>query len=116
MPNTLFTVILEFEGTTSVSQFSAVDPEQAFQKWQERLDNPVEVGLRPDRARALAEALQESRSEEEQSAQRHGRRCSVLVPLQETTNVWCVSELVGRKLALINIVGTVTEQLRSETL
>jgi len=53
----LFTVILEFEGTTSVSQSSARNIGEAYRNWLQGLKDPVGFGLSVDQAERLASAL-----------------------------------------------------------
>lgn len=114
MSKTLFTVILDFDGTNSVSQFSESGPEQAFEKWWKNLDNPVNYGLKPDPARALAAALQNEWNEHIESELRHGRKSLFVRLVSEMTNVWCVWLSVGEKSVLVNIIATSSEPLRSE--
>jgi hypothetical protein len=106
MSKILFTVILDFDGTNSVSQFYELGPEQAFQKWRQNLNDPVKYDLKPDRARVLAEALQNEWNEHVESELRRGAQRSFVLPVSEMTNVWCVWLSVGEKCALINIIAT----------
>ena len=85
----LFTVILEFDGGTYISQFKASSPDDAAVKHADYL-----VGLRgmstPTSRKRLADRL---------SAEKP-------VAIEGARNVWCCSALVGRKPALVNIVAT----------
>jgi hypothetical protein len=90
----LFTMILEFEGTTSVSQFSGRNVGEAYRSWFQGLKDPSRFGLGADQAERLASALS----------------CDGLsspTPLANSNNVWCTTALVGEKLALLNFVATV---------
>jgi len=90
----LFTVIMEFRGTTSVSQFVAADPQSAMKLWQEGLAGPNPYGLSDSSARRLLKAA---------IAQ---EPCDVPVPLEGLKSVWCRTVLAGGQLALLNIVKT----------
>ena len=85
----LFTVILEFDGGTYISQFHASSPGDAAGKHADYL-----VGLKgmstPTRRRRLADRLSLERP----------------VAIEGMRKVWCRSASVGKKLALVNIVAT----------
>ena len=53
----LFTVVMEFEGTTSVSQVRADGPAEAVRHWLERLGSGTAYGLTRDQARRLREGF-----------------------------------------------------------
>jgi hypothetical protein len=106
----LFTIILEFEETNSVSQFSASGPNAALQKWVQGLENPKNYGLMPQQGRAVTKALAAERALRRDVNEALGRNYRELVPLQGLTNVWCVTALAGRKprkFVLLNIIATV---------
>lgn len=89
----LFTTILEFEGTTSVSQFAAPNVGDAYRSWFQGLKDPSRYGLNADQAERLASALSVEGLQPP-------------TPLDSTENVWCTTVLVGEKLALLNFVAT----------
>lgn len=85
----LFTVILEFDGGTYISQFRASSPRDAAVK---HADHVVRLnGMSTPRNRG-----------------RLSGRLSVETPvaIEGVRKVWCCSASVGRKLALVNIVAT----------
>ena len=94
----LFTVIMEFDGTTSVSQVVAQDVRGALRLWLDRLREPGACGL----SRSAARSIQESFAEEDETKN--------VGNIKGVVNVWCTTALVGRnassKLALLNIVKT----------
>ncbi len=89
----LFTVILEFDGVTSVSQVDHRNVRGAFEEWTENLRYPEKLGLTTQQGRALAEAFDVDRGREPSE-------------LRDVRNVWCTTALSGNKLALVNIVAT----------
>lgn len=89
----LFTIILEFEGTTSVSQFAGPSVDVAYRDWFEGLKDPGRYGLNPKQAERLAAALSFD-----------GLRSPT--PLASTKNVWCTSTHVDENYALLNFVAT----------
>ena len=91
----LFTIILEFEGTTSVSQFSARSVGAAYRQWHHGLKDPRRYGLEANQAERLASALLFD------GFQRP-------TPLRSTKNVWCVSTHVNDSYALLNFIATVS--------
>ncbi len=93
----LFTVVMEFDGTNSVSQFVASDAEMALSLWLKGLTKAWAYGLSRASAEKLRKALLHSR-ELQGSTQP--------VPIEGMTNVRCETCAVGRKHALLNIVQT----------
>jgi len=90
-----FTVVLEFEGVTSVSQLTAKSANSALLKWREALTNPRGYGLTVEQGRRISRALDGG-----------VRRKPVM--LNGITNVWCQTVLAGREgIALFNIIATV---------
>jgi hypothetical protein len=85
----LFTMILEFDGGTYISQFQASSPDDAAVKHADYL-----VGLNgmstPTIRRRLANRLSLRRP----------------VAIEGVRKVWCCSASIGKKLALVNIVAT----------
>jgi hypothetical protein len=89
----VFTIIIEFEGTTSVSQFSARNVGEAYQSWFQGLRDPYRFGLSADQGERLTSALM-------------FEGLQPPTPLASTENVWCTTTLVGKNLALLNFVAT----------
>ena len=85
----LFTVILEFDGGTYISQFQARSAQRAAANCASHL-----VGIKgmstPANRKRLARCLLRERP----------------IAIQGVRNVWCCSASIGKKLALVNIVGT----------
>jgi hypothetical protein len=93
METSLFTVIMEFDGTTSVSQFAAQGITEALRLWIAGLSQSNAYGLSGSSARQLAMAFAEDRE-----------RCPT--PIDGVENVWCSTALAEGQLALLNIVKT----------
>jgi hypothetical protein len=55
----LFTITMEYAGTSSASQYVASDPVTAFEDWIAGLDQRYAYGLTPDQANDVANAIQE---------------------------------------------------------
>jgi hypothetical protein len=89
----LFTVVMEFEGTTSVSQFKATNAEDALRLWLKGLRRADRHGLTAKQASRLAAG---SKSDED------------VIPalLNGIKNVWCTTVLAGKGMALLNIIAT----------
>jgi hypothetical protein len=85
----LFTVILEFEGGTYISQFQASSPNDAAVKHADYL-----VGLRKMSTPTIRKRLADSLSQD------------TPIAIEGIRHVWCCSASVGRKFALVNIVAT----------
>jgi hypothetical protein len=85
----LFTVILEFDGGTYISQFQAASAHNAAMKHVAHV-----IGIKrmstPVNRRRLADGLSGENP----------------VAIEGVRNVWCCSATVGKKLALVNIVKT----------
>ena len=90
----LFTIILEFEGTTSVSQFSGRSVHEAYRSWFRGLKDAGRFGLNVKQAERLSAALS-------------FEGLQPPTPLASTKNVWCTSTHVDESLALVNFVSTV---------
>jgi hypothetical protein len=90
----LFTIILEFEGTTSVSQFSARNVGEAYRSWFQGLKDLSRYGLDANQAERLASALSFDGLQPPTA-------------LVSTENVWCISTHVDESYALLNFVATV---------
>ena len=93
----LFTIILEFEGTNSVSQFSASGPNAAFRKWVQGLENPKNYALTPQQARAVTKALADRGELQRRVNDVLATDDRELAPLHGLKNIWCVIAFAGRK-------------------
>ena len=89
----LYTVIMEFEGTTSVSQTTASTVVEALALWADGLRQPENYGLSSASAHRLFDCIREEKDVKP-------------VGIRETVNVWCTTVLAGDSLALLNIVKT----------
>jgi hypothetical protein len=96
----LFTIILEFEGTTSVSQVSDQSVDEAYRVWLQGLRDPGRYGLNQKQAERLAAALSFDGIQQP-------------TPLASTRNVWCASTHVDENYALLNFVATLATTGRS---
>ncbi len=97
----LFTVILEFEGTNSVSQFTATDANEAFMEWMGGLNEPARYGLTRAQGIEIASTLADRLTEGIHQAP---------VALEGLRNVWCVATSTDReptRFILLNIIATV---------
>ena len=86
----LFTVVLEFDGGTYISQFRARSAHRAAANCAAHLVGINGMSTLANRKR-LASCLSRERP----------------VAIQGVRNVWCCSASIGKKLALVNIVATV---------
>jgi len=87
----LYTLILDYQGGTYVSQMTGDSPEHAFFKWLEQLDLDM-LGVKYDTHDSI---LKDIEYLEDRPVQLSGLR-----------NVWCLSLLFDNILALVNIVKT----------
>jgi hypothetical protein len=90
----LFTVVMEFEGTTSVSQFQAANADDALRLWLKGLRKPGPYGLT---AKQVSRLVRGSESDEG------------MIPalLDGIRSVWCTWVLAADKgMALLNIIAT----------
>ena len=85
----LFTVILEFDGGTYISQFHASSPKNAAMKHSANLIGTKGMST-PRIRRRLAEQL----------------TSELPIAIHGIRRVWCCSASVGKRLALVNIVAT----------
>lgn len=94
----LYTLLLEFSGTTSVSQVEALDPNEAFRLWTAKLEGTDAYGLSGHAARDLRAAI--------------GRQDDhSIVSIDGLTGVWCTTSLVNQDLAILHVIET---QVRAE--
>ncbi|HTD22542.1 MAG TPA: hypothetical protein VK738_07800 [Terriglobales bacterium] len=85
----LFTVILEFDGGTYISQFRAASAQTAAVKHAAQLVGNEAVGRLATRKRIA-----------------HGLSSDRPVAIEGVRNVWCCSISIGKRFALVNIVAT----------
>jgi hypothetical protein len=85
----LFTVVLEFNGGTYISQFRVVSPRAALKKYAAQVVGNTAIGQLPTRRR-LADQL----------------KADEPIAIEGVHGVWCCSAVIGRKGALVNIVKT----------
>lgn len=95
----LFTVIMEFEGTTSVSQVRARSANEALKLWARKLQTPEVYALKKKQAAKLIKGFKQFDDFGYQDA----------VALTGLSNVWCTFVSGGRSSALLNIVATLEE-------
>lgn len=92
MSTARYTLLLDFQGGTYVSQTEAADEIEAVRLWCGQMAASAPAG----RASAsLAKAL------------RKGLEVDPPVALEALTGVWCMTAVHGRSLALLNIVRSV---------
>jgi hypothetical protein len=86
----LFTVLLEFDGGTYVSQFRAASARTAAAKHAAQLVGNKAISTLAIRKRLAQDLLGDKP-----------------VAIEGVRNVWCCNASVGKKFALVNIVRTV---------
>lgn len=91
METRLFTVVSEFNDTTSVMQVSALDVVEAVEAWARQLRDDMPFGSSSDR---VAEAVEES------------LLTIPPTPVAGVVKVWCLSAVIDGQLCLANIVET----------
>jgi hypothetical protein len=91
--NPLFTILMEFEGTTSASQVRASSVNEALRLWADRLCEPGCYGL----SEAAAHRLRKAMGGEDGAEGVNG-----------LSNVWCTTAIAGESLAILHVVKTVT--------
>jgi hypothetical protein len=96
----LFTIILDFDGGTYVSQVSSISVGATLPEWIRGLKQPESLGLDGRQAMAVAKVFEIHERE--------------LAALRDTINVWCTTALVGEKLAVLNIVATVPQPVEKK--
>jgi hypothetical protein len=90
---------MEFEGTTSVSQFIAEQAADALKLWLAGLGEPNAYGLSGSSARLLKAAFADEHAFVDDPA-------AMLSPIQGVASVWCTTARVRGKLALLTLVKT----------
>ena len=88
----VYTLIVDFEGSTMVAQVADSDIKSAMLNWANSINVKEWVGLDENGKHLLIEELKEEDRD--------------IVQISDTKNVWCVTELVNDKLFLIHIVNT----------
>lgn len=88
---TLYTVLMEFVGTTSAAQIRAADAQEALTLWFAGLVEADHYGLSIKDANRLRESSGVSESP---------------IPVQGLQNVWCTTVLSGDDLALFHVIRT----------
>ncbi len=86
----LFTMILEYRGTTAISQVRAPGAKTAVQKWTKAFDYGAVLGLGASGKKQLVEGF--TREEP--------------IPVKNTSNVWCATASGDGGMALLNIIRT----------
>jgi hypothetical protein len=86
----LFTILMEFEGTTSASQVNAGSVDEALRLWADRLSEPGCYGLSGAAAHRLQIALGTDGME----------------GVNGLSNVWCTTAVAGESLAILHVVKT----------
>lgn len=89
----LFTVILEYDGGTYISQIEAEDVGAAVRAWADR----VAAGAIPELPSNVGPMFARELSEE------------VPVPITGLSGVWCCTAAVRGRLGLVNVVRTAVE-------
>jgi hypothetical protein len=90
MKKNLFTIVMEFDGGTFISQSHGHTPEDALQKWCEDLDSNTIQNFGPKSKDILVNELLDCNHN--------------LVLLDGMINVWCTSHVIRGKLMLINVI------------
>lgn len=93
----LFTLILDFDGGTYVAQVYSPSVDEVLPEWIRKLKLPASLGLDSKQAAGLVRAFETDK-----------RAPAVLT---DTINAWCTTVLVGERLALLNIIATVPQQI-----
>jgi hypothetical protein len=96
----LFTVVMDFEGTTSVSQFVARSPREAMTRWAADLSKPDSYALTDGQRARLLRGFEDGE---------HYRDVGFHSPVRllGLQNAWCSTVSCIRKgMALLNIIET----------
>lgn len=88
----LYTVIADFEGTTSISQYQGRKPTEALQKWANSLDESDRYGFTTPQMNELRGAMK--------------HRVWKPALIEGARNVWYESVLAGNRLLELTIVQT----------
>jgi hypothetical protein len=86
----LYTILLDWEGGTYISQKHARSHDAALTKWAHELETDTISAFGPSCHEQLVSDLKSEPS----------------TPLNGLTNAWCNSAILNGKLALINVVKT----------
>jgi hypothetical protein len=90
--NSIFTLIVDYDGGTYISQWSATSPKRALVKWARSFDFSVIPRVKNSWLEDLRTHIARERP----------------VRISGTKAVWCESGALGNKLMIINIVRTAT--------
>jgi hypothetical protein len=88
--------MMEYRGGTYISQVKARSVDYVLLLWAKSLDPHPIAGFGERRKQELIAAVQEDEND--------------LVPLSGLKNAWCASALISSRLALINVVATVSRR------
>ena len=86
----LYTFVLEFRGGTYISQFEGATAQDAAKFWATKLKTKEIAYFRKKHRKLLLARLRENSP----------------VELDSVKNVWCETFLIGKHLALLNIIQT----------
>ncbi|MGF1760674.1 hypothetical protein L4D76_22670 [Photobacterium sagamiensis] len=86
----VYTMILEYDAATYISQVEASDEKAALIEWAEELDVCAIDGFPLDNAEQLLKNLEEQ----------------VLSPVKKLVNVWNLTFVVGHDLAILHLIKT----------
>jgi hypothetical protein len=92
----LFTIIMQFAGTTSAAQVLAGDANQALTLWVDALSSGSHYGLSASDAARLRDSITKDADTEP-------------VGITGQTNVWCTTALSRKDLAILHIIETVDQ-------
>jgi hypothetical protein len=93
---------MDFEGTTSVSQFRARSPRETILRWVAGLAKPDSYGLTTSQRLRLIRGYNYFHQED------RGNDFHRPVPLDELESAWCTTVSCIRKgMALLNIIETI---------
>lgn len=95
MKEYVFTIVVDFEGTTSVAQLSAKHRWEAISKWHDQLGDGGARGLAPEQANRLLDAFDPTDER-------------FLVALNTLKNVWYWGSSTD-SLAMFNVILTSSE-------
>lgn len=88
--SSIYTLLVDYDGGTYISQWSATTPKRALMEWACSFDFSVIPRVRNSWLDGFRERLPMENP----------------TRISGTTGVWCAGELLGNKLILINIVRT----------
>lgn len=86
----IYTLILEYDGATYMTQVEAADETEALSEWTDDLDVCAIDGFPLDDAEPVIKSLKEQ----------------VPSPVRNLINVWNVNFVVGHNLAILHLIKT----------